>query len=199
MRKLIQKVSRAPFAGVATFVLAIFLVISGCDRTLDELDSQVKKQGQGSDKRLAEDLDELKDFRLVNLVANTDNDEYKAKRVDSKLQNAWGIAFGPSGNPWVNATNTGLSFVFNPEGEEAIPPVDVPSPTKSTGGLPTGIIFNGTTDFELPEGGAARFIFCGLDGVISGWNSSGSVKVVDRSSNAGYKGAVYTGIAKAVA
>ncbi|PSR53526.1 TIGR03118 family protein [Adhaeribacter arboris] len=199
MKKVIQKISRTPLAGVVIFLLAFFLVISGCDRTLDELDSQVKKQGSGSDKQLAEEPEGLKDFALVNLVANTDGDEYKAKRVEPKLQNAWGIAFGATGVPWVNATNTGLSFIFNAEGEELRAPVDVPSPTKSTGGLPTGIVFNGTTDFKLPNDESARFIFCGLDGVISGWNQGGSVEVVDRSKEAGYKGAVYTGIAKAVA
>ncbi|MDQ4140867.1 MAG: TIGR03118 family protein [Bacteroidota bacterium] len=198
MKKLIQKVSRTSYAGVAAFVLAFFLIISGCDRTLDDLESQIKKQNSGSDKQLAEP-EHVKDFEQVNLIANTDDDDYDAKRVDSRLQNAWGIAFSPGGNPWVNATTTGLSFVVNPEGDEVIAPVNVPSPTASTGGLPTGIVFNGTTDFELPNGDPARFIFCGLDGVISGWNQEGSVKVIDRSQNAGYRGAVYTGLAKAVA
>jgi hypothetical protein len=61
-------------------------------------------------------------------------------------------------------------------------------------GSPTGIVFNpSTTDFALPQGSAAFFIFDALDGTISAWNPSvtNPVAVADNSAS----GAVYTGVA----
>ena len=42
----------------------------------------------------------LRDFQQVNLVAN--NGEYGAGLVDPTLQNAWGLAWSPTGIAWVN-------------------------------------------------------------------------------------------------
>jgi uncharacterized protein (TIGR03118 family) len=68
-------------------------------------------------------------------------------------------------------------------------------PAGGTGkaGSPTGIVFNSsTTDFALPQGAAALFIFDALDGTISAWNPSvtNAVVVADNSASGG----VYTGI-----
>ena len=57
----------------------------------------------------------------------------------------------------------------------------------------TGAVFNSTSDFVLSNGSPARFIFDGIDGVISGWNpaaGNNAIKAVDRSSSS-----VYTGLA----
>lgn len=128
-----------------------------------------------------------KDFEMVALVANTD--QYNALHVDPSLQNAWGMAFSSGGVPWVNANGTGLSEVYDKDGNILRPPVAIPSPTNSTGGTPTGIVFNSTTDFKLPNGNPARFIFDGEDGVLSGWNSGNfAVRAVNNTSSAVYKG-----------
>jgi uncharacterized protein (TIGR03118 family) len=116
------------------------------------------------------------DFIQVNLVAN--NSEYGATRIDPTLINAWGIAFSATGTPWVNSQGGHLSEVYTSEGGPAIPPVHIPSPGGNEGGNPTGIIFNSiNTDFIIPAGnggaaGPARFIFVGVDGIVSAWNGT---------------------------
>ena len=73
------------------------------------------------------------------------------------------------------------------------PAVTIPTHgDKSAGGHPSGQVFNGTSDFKLPNGNPAKFIFAGLDGIISGWNGGASaIATVDDSES----GAVYSGIA----
>jgi len=127
-------------------------------------------------------------YEQVNLVG--DDNTYSPQRIVPDLQNAWGQAFAPSGPDWVNAQVTGLSFVFNAQGGDVRPPVAIPSPTSDAGGgHPTGIVFNGSSGFRLPNGNAARFIFVGDDGVISGWNGGNvAIKTKDHSSTASYTG-----------
>ncbi|MEO7962135.1 MAG: TIGR03118 family protein [Ginsengibacter sp.] len=131
-----------------------------------------------------------KQFQQVNLVANTN--AYGAARIDPDFLNGWGIAFSPTGTPWVSSSNNGLSEVWNKDGNIVIPAVTIPSPGDAvSGGHPSGQVFNVTSDFLLPNGRAARFIFAGLDGIISGWNGGASaVTAIDASKN----GAAFTGI-----
>jgi len=132
---------------------------------------------------------ELKaNYEQVNLVGN--NDKYNPQRIVPDLRNAWGQAFAPSGPDWVNAQATGLSFIFNAQGGDVRPPVSIPSPTSDVdGGHPTGIVFNGSSGFRLPNGNPARFIFVGDDGVIAGWNGGNvAIRVKDHSSTASYTG-----------
>ena len=70
--------------------------------------------------------------------------------------------------------------------------VTVPTPTGGTPpSSPTGIIFNGTTNF-----GASRFIFATEDGTISGWTNGANAQLkVDNSAS----GAIYKGLAVGVA
>jgi uncharacterized protein (TIGR03118 family) len=85
--------------------------------------------------------------------------------------------------------------------------VAIPPPTGGSGaGFPTGVVFNGTSDFAVSQGGSpapARFIFATEDGTISGWNpgvnATNAVLVVDNSVPGGVDGsglgAVYKGLA----
>ncbi|MEP6949272.1 MAG: TIGR03118 family protein [Ginsengibacter sp.] len=133
----------------------------------------------------------LRDFNQVNILAN--NDEYSAIRVDPAFLNGWGLSFSPGGTAWVSAANTGLSEVLNATtGAQGLPSVSIPTSGDATmGGHPSGQLFNGTGGFKLSNGNPARFIFAGLDGVITGWNGGPSAVVaVDDSKS----GAVYTGI-----
>jgi uncharacterized protein (TIGR03118 family) len=129
-------------------------------------------------------------YEQVNLVG--DNDEFNPLRVDPNLKNAWGMAFAPSGPDWVNAEVTGISAIYNTQGGDVRPPVAIPSPgSDAGGGHPTGIVFNGSSGFRLPNGNPARFIFVGVDGIISGWNGGNvAIKVKDHSATS-----VYTGLA----
>ena len=166
-------------------ILAILLLIS-CQKTIEPVPAPDEVAGSSkSDKK------DLKDYVQVNLVG--DNNEYHPMRIDPNLVNGWGISFAPSGPAWVSSEGRGVSVIYNTLGNDVRPPVAIPSPGATTGGHPTGQVFNGTSDFKLPNGNPARFIFAGADGVISGWNGgNAAIKMVDDSPNA-----VYLGIALA--
>jgi len=114
----------------------------------------------------------IKDFKQVNLVGN--NTEYDPMRVDPLLVNGWGIAFSSFGTIWISAEGTGVSTVYNKDGNQVLPAVSIPSPSAPTGGHPTGQVFNAGAGFRLLNGNPARFIFAGADGIISGWNGGTS-------------------------
>ncbi len=128
----------------------------------------------------------------VNLVAN--NSSFSPARIDNNLLNAWGIAMTPTGRIWISSNHGSVSVIYDKDGNEIRPPVTIPTSSSSTGGAPTGVIFNSTTGFVIPSTGeVSRFIFASEDGIISAWASGNSAKVVaDRSSFE----AVYKGITK---
>jgi uncharacterized protein (TIGR03118 family) len=114
--------------------------------------------------------------------------------IDPDLKNPWGISFGPTTPMWVSnqGTNTSTLYTSNATGTTAAKvAVTVAIPTTPAGPQgPTGQVFNGTTDFKLPNGNPARFIFANLNGTISGWNGGAAATVM-----ATVPGAVYTGLA----
>ncbi len=131
----------------------------------------------------------LKDFVQVNLVGN--NDKYSPARVDPQLLNAWGLSWSAGGVAWVSSTGGGISAVYNSEGGPVRPPVAIPSPGGATGGLPTGQAFNGGAGFVLSNGQPARFIFVGVDGILSAWNAgaaNNALLVKDKSATSAYTG-----------
>ena len=112
----------------------------------------------------------------------------EAQTTDANLLNAWGLVAGPTTPWWVVDNETDKSTVYNASlGAPALLTVDV-------AGGPTGTVFhNAATDpsnFVLPTGGAARFIFASEDGVLRGWNGGGSAQVPtqDPVADASYKG-----------
>jgi len=133
---------------------------------------------------------QLKDFVQVNLVG--DNNEFNPQHIDAGLINAWGIAFPASGPAWVSSMFGGLAKVFFNDGTGFRVSVFIPSPNAATGGHPTGVVFNSTTDFKLRNGNPARFIYAQADGLVSGWNGGETtVKMIEAP------GELYTGIALA--
>jgi uncharacterized protein (TIGR03118 family) len=182
MKKIINSARFSTGRIVSLLFILFLLVNTSCEKILDELGNQYHKKTQTQQY--------LSDFQQVNLVGS--DAEYAPARTDPNLVNAWGIAFSSTGTPWINSTGKGLSLIYNAEGIQVRPPVAVPSPTETTGGLPTGIVFNGSaTDFMLPNGGPARFIFVGVDGIISGWNPATgdlSPRVVNRSATSAFTG-----------
>lgn len=134
---------------------------------------------------------ELKDFVQVNLVGN--NDKYAPARVDPGLLNAWGLSWSATGVAWVSSTGGGTSVVYNGEGGQVRAAVAIPSPGGATGGLPTGQVFNGGATFIVPANNqAARFIFVGLDGILSAWNGGlGNNAALIKNNSAT---SVYTGM-----
>jgi uncharacterized protein (TIGR03118 family) len=132
-------------------------------------------------------------YTVTRLVA--DDPSLGAANVDANLVNAWGLAFGSTGILWVSNNRTGTSTLYDASGAKKPLVVAIPSKSASTGGTPTGIVFNATSDFVIPGSTGALFIFAGEDGTISAWNAStgNAVIVADRSSS----GAVYKGLAMA--
>ncbi len=131
-----------------------------------------------------------------------------AGTTDPLLKNPWGVSFGATSPIWVSDNGTGLSTLYSISGTTAaIVPINngsgvaIPPPKGSTApSLPTGQVFNGTSDFEVTPGNPAFFIFASLDGTISGWNPNVNANavlpdhgMVDNSAT----GAVYTGLAMA--
>ncbi len=167
------------------FVIALSTLIFSCQKDIKETPS-------ASDEIATRAMppQQLKDFTQVNLVG--DNDEYSPARIDPNLVNGWGISFPSSGPAWVSAEGTGKSLVLNGDGTPvAISPVTIPPAGQAPSSHPTGQVFNPTSDFKLPNGNAARFIFAQAEGGISGWNGgSTAVKMIDDSQ----EGAAYLGI-----
>ncbi len=127
----------------------------------------------------------LKNFQQTNLVS----DNGTGGRTDANLVNGWGIAINPTtGSIWIAAEGTGSNVTYNQDGAELLPVISIPSATSLTGGAPTGVVYNGTSDFSIAAN-VPKFIFVGTDGVISAWYAgTAAVRVVDRSSTAAYTG-----------
>lgn len=167
-------------------LLTLFFLNLGCQKNLDKIpDQKISAASLSSENEKVPQS--LKDFTQVNLVG--DNDEYNPARIDPLLVNAWGITFSPGGIVWISANGTGKSPVYNKDGIQVLPAVSIPSPTAADGGAPTGIVFNGSSDFKLPNGNPARFIWAGDDGVLSGWNGgTAATRMVNNSPAGGYFG-----------
>jgi uncharacterized protein (TIGR03118 family) len=161
-------------------------------------------------------------YKQTNLVAS--DASYGAAIVDPTLRNAWGIAIRPAGaggHFWIAANATGLSsqWVGDVAGlplyQDDLRIVTVPGPVAGAGatpsqpnvlpGTPTGVAFNGGSQFRISQGSVvdtpAKFLFATDNGVISGWterkNGDGSFDrsftaktVIDRSAS----GAQFFGI-----
>lgn len=114
-----------------------------------------------------------------------------ADNTDTNLVNPWGIAFSGSSPFWISDNHAGVSTLYNSAGTPQSLIVTIPPPpTGAPPAAPTGVVFNGTTNFAVTTGNPARFIFATEDGTIVGWNtgSSGVLKVDKSASGTVYKG-----------
>ena len=162
-------------------VTVIALITPGCQKLVDEFHHKKAPELPGN-------------YWQTNLVANTVG--YEARRIDPFLKNGWGIAFSGGGTAWIGAQGGHVSTVYTSEGLQQLPPVAIPSPGGPTGGNPTGVVFNASnTDFLLSNGAAGRFIFVGVDGIISAWNgAAGSTALLVKDNS---EASSYTGLALA--
>jgi uncharacterized protein (TIGR03118 family) len=106
----------------------------------------------------------------------------------SNVVNAWGLVAGPATPWWIADNGTDKSTVYSVPANAIPLEVDVP-------GAPTGIVFHDSTadptNFVLPTGGSAKFIFASEeDGVLLGWNggTAAQLPVQDAVPDAAYKG-----------
>lgn len=119
--------------------------------------------------RAAADDDGGGSYRVTNLVSDVPG---RAQITDANLANAWGLAAGPATPIWVANNHTDSSTLYS--GAIAGSPVTaVPLVVSVAGGAPTGMVFNGGSEFVVSAGGIsapARFIFASEGGDITGWN-----------------------------
>jgi len=164
-------------------------------------------------------------YKQTNLVSDLSNQG--AAVVDPNLRNPWGLTRSPDGSPWwIGNNNSGTSTLYdgggNPQnffpdphpdsnGNGINSPFDnfvmVPSPgfAPGTQSAPTGVVFNGSPDFQVAPAKPAIFIFATEDGTISGWNPganppasvTNAILKVDNSDNGSANSAVYKGMTSA--
>ena len=113
--------------------------------------------------------------------------------LDSQLINAWGLARSATSFWWVSDNGTGLSTLYNGTGTKQGLIVTIPVPSGVTPpSAPTGVVANGTADFALPGGAAAKFIFVTEEGTIAAWNpGAGTTAVIVKDNSR--DGAIYKG------
>lgn len=133
----------------------------------------------------------LAQYQLKNLVSNQVG---TAGRVDPLLVNAWGLAYGPGGPFWLSDQGSGWSTLYDGRGVAKSLKVVVPAASGAGPGSPTGIVFNGSSDFQI-QGWNTFFLFATLDGTISGWSPQTNPNSAIIEVNNSATGAVYTGLA----
>ena len=128
-------------------------------------------------------LDVLEDRTVPSGYQQTDLVSFQAglgHSTDSNL-NGWGMASLPNGDFVVaNAFTTGVATFYTASGHVLPQTITIPgSATGSaalglgSGGHPTGVVYNPTSNFVISENGRsapALLIFDSIDGTISGWN-----------------------------
>jgi len=167
--------------------------------------------------------DDKDDHLNLYIVSNLTSDlPGVALNTDPVLQNAWGVAFTPGASPfWISDNATGCSTLYDGQGAPQTPPTpllvkiplpggsvpatackhaDPKNPPNPTPAAPTGLVWNPTSTFLVPNQNpskTATFIFDTEDGTISAWTGGlmppdQAVLAVDNSkSGAVYKGLVF--------
>jgi uncharacterized protein (TIGR03118 family) len=119
------------------------------------------------------------------------SDKAGAKHTDPLLKNAWGVVYAPGSPFWVSDEADGWSTLYDGSGNPQSLQVIVPPASGSGPGSPTGIVYNGSTEFQI-DTWTSVFLFATLDGTISGWSSfNPSASLIAVTSS----GASYTGLA----
>jgi uncharacterized protein (TIGR03118 family) len=134
-------------------------------------------------------------FKQRNLVSDGG---VPAAHIDRNLVNGWGVAFNPFGFVWVADADGMVSTLYDGNGNVQSLVVQIPTPTMSIGGHPTGIVFNGSSEFITSHAGLSgpsRFLFATEQGVIAAWAPNVDLTHAIRMVNRGSSGAVYKGLA----
>jgi uncharacterized protein (TIGR03118 family) len=120
-----------------------------------------------------------------------------ASYIDPNLVNAWGIAFSPTGFAMVANNHTNTATMYDGNGIPQRLVVAIPAGAAGDAG-PTGIVFNGTPDFQVAQNGAtgaSTFIVASEAGTIAAFapavNPTSAVTMFDGAPN----GSIYKGLA----
>lgn len=129
-------------------------------------------------------------FSVDYLVSNQAG---KAAHTDPLLANPWGLAYAPGGAFWVSDEASGWSTLYDASGDLESLQVIVPPSSGTGAGTPTGIVYNGSTEFQI-DTWTSVFIFATLDGTISGWSDfePSTTLIAVRSAGASYTGLAIT-------
>ncbi len=132
-----------------------------------------------------------KGYLQTNLISNGSVD---AKVTDSNFIDPWGVSLGPAF--WINTTGSGLDYVAGANGAITFT-VTIPPASGSGKGSPTGTVYTGGLakgSFELPDKSTPLFLFCSIDGTVSGWSTTSGGDAIIAVNN--HKAsAAYTGMA----
>jgi len=132
----------------------------------------------------------LAQYKLTKLTSNQSG---MAKHTDPLLQNAWGLAYAPSAPFWVSDEWNGWSTLYDGGGVPQSLQVTVPPASGSGPGTPTGLVYNGSNEFQI-RNWTSLFLFATLDGTIQGWSHFEPSQTLIGVNNSGNK-ASYTGLA----
>jgi uncharacterized protein (TIGR03118 family) len=110
-----------------------------------------------------------------------------ADHGDGNLRNAWGITFAPGTPVWVANNGSSTSTLYDGSGIASSLIVAV------TGMDPTGIVWNGSSSFNIAPMTPARFIFATESGTIDAWAGGLSTTVVQSVNGAVFKGVALSG------
>jgi len=165
------------------WVVGMFLVLATAMPALAKDDSQARHSD---------------DYLQTNLRSDTLTEN--GNPPDTNLINPWGIASSPTSPFWIADNGTGVSTVYTGAGATVSPPspVMIPPPSVNPGATaaPTGIVFNGTSDFKV-GGNPAHFIFATEDGTISAWASGPSATLEVDNTDTSASSPVFKGLALA--
>ncbi|MFZ0771139.1 MAG: TIGR03118 family protein [Candidatus Sulfotelmatobacter sp.] len=130
----------------------------------------------------------LAQYQVTYLTSNLTG---KAKFTDPLLKNAWGLAYSPDNPFWISDEASGWSTLYNAHGDPQSLQVIIPPATGTGAGTPTGIVYNGSTEFQI-DTWTSVFLFATLDGTISGWSAFNPSAALIGATSAGSS---YTGLA----
>lgn len=128
-------------------------------------------------------------YHSINLVSNLNG--WGKTTTDPLLANPWGLVYAPGSPFWISDEANGWSTLYDGSGNKIGLNVVVPPASGSGPGSPTGIVYNGSSEFQI-DSWTSVFIFATLDGSISGWSSFNTSAALIGATN---PGASYTGLA----
>jgi uncharacterized protein (TIGR03118 family) len=133
-------------------------------------------------------------YTQTNLVSDIAG---MAASTDPNLKNPWGLARGASSPWWPNNEGTGTATLYTGDGTIVPLVVTIPNAAGVSGASePTGMVFNGTTDFVINAEATpspALFIFATKEGTIAAWNQ-GLSPITSAVTEATEQGSVFTGL-----
>jgi len=109
-------------------------------------------------------------YQQVNLVSDVPG---MAQVTDPNMVNAWGASYLGTSPLWVSDNGADVATLYT-GAVNGSPQTIVPLVVSIPGGAPTGQVSNPTTSFVVHDAAghsaAARFLFVGETGHLSGWN-----------------------------